>query len=818
MKKTALALTLAALISSPSPAAQADVFISEYIEGSSNNKAIELFNPTAASIDLADYVLEYYFNGSATAGYRITLSGSIAPQSTYVIANSSAVADVLNAAQLVVGGSWYNGDDAIVLKRADTVIDSFGQVGVDPGSYWESSGVRTADRTLRRIDSVLTGDTTVDDSFEPHLQWVSFDRDTFDGLGNHLGYGATPPVPDLEIGACGDPATLISSIQGPADVSPLLGEQVIVEAVVSANFQATDQLRGFFLQQLSAEHDEDALTSEGIFVYHDAHAVTVGDRVRLVADVEEYFAATQLADVVALQICAQDLVIEPTVVSLPMSDATAFEAYEGMLVAFQQQLTVTDNYGLGRYGEFVLATERQMIPTQIAAPGAAAQQVAAANALARITIDDGRTGQNPAIVPYPAPELSAQNSLRVGSEVNGVVGILTYAFSTYRVHPTQPMQFLDQHPRPQMLERHDAATARVASFNVLNYFNGDGQGGGFPTARGADSAEELLRQEAKLVRALLGLDADVIGLIEMENDGFGANSALATLTAALSAAAGVEWTYVDLGTAEVGTDAITSAIIYRTDRISEVGTSAFTTQVPFDYGSRAPVTQSFSHLESGEVFTLAVAHLRSKGSCGSAEGDDRDSGDGQGCWNATRVLAAQTLLQWLAEDPTGTGDHDLLIIGDMNAYSQEDPIQVFKAAGFNDLKTQFLGTHHHSYVFAGESGSLDHAFASPSLRGKVVAVQDWAINADEPLILDYNLEFKSPLQQISFYAEDPYRSSDHDPVLIDLNFQAPVQVPAPTPPVAPPVVTPPVAYEPIQASGQWLPWGFLLLLMMRRRR
>lgn len=822
MRKTQLAVLLAALSATHSAFAQpapSDLFISEYIEGSSNNKAIELYNPTDASIDLSGYVLEYYFNGNTTSGYRITLSGSVAPQATHVIANSQAVAEVTDKAQQIVGGSWYNGDDAIVLKNGDTIIDSFGQVGVDPGSYWESNGVRTADRTLRRMDAILVGDTVIDDAFLPDQQWLSFEVNTFDGLGGHLGSDpAPPPVPNLPIGLCEDPATLISAIQGEGDVSPMVGQQVVIEAIVTAQFLANDQLRGFFLQEEDHQQDGNPLTSEGLFVFHNADNVVVGDVVRLVGEVDEYFNATQIDTVVDLLICGNEQRVTAATIALPVTDLSEFEAVEGMLVSTDQLLTVTDNYGLGRYGEFVVATERQYIPTQIAAPGAPAQAVAAANQLSRLLIDDGRTGQNPAIVPYPAPELSAINSLRVGAQVNGITGVMTYGFSAYRVHPTQPLQFIDSNPRPSAPAAAQG-NLRVASFNVLNYFNGDGQGGGFPTSRGADSAVELQRQQDKLMAALVAMEADVIGLIEMENDGFSETSALASLTAALSAESGAPWSYVDLQVDNVGTDAITSAIIYRSDRVTEAGSGAFTTMVPFDYGSRAPVAQTFTHTESGEDFTLVVAHLRSKGSCGSAGAGDIDSGDGQGCWNATRVQAVNVMLNWLAQQPTGVADEDVLIVGDMNAYSQEDPIQVFKAAGFNDLKAQFIGAENYSYVFGGESGSLDHAMASASLRSKVVQVQDWGVNADEPLILDYNVEFKSDLQQISLYAPDAFRSSDHDPVIVDVAFTVAVTPPPPVTPPTPPAPMPQPEPERPAASGQM---GWLLLLsalgLITRRR
>lgn len=817
MTKNNLTIAITAALGLGVPAmASADVFISEYIEGSSNNKAIELYNSGDTAIDLSSYTLSFYFNGNTESGNDISLSGILEPQATYVIANSNAVSDITDKSQLVIGGSWYNGDDAIVLSQDGNVVDSLGQIGTDPGSYWESDGVRTQDRTLRRLDSITSGDTTTDDAYEPHTQWQSFDKDTFDGLGGHLDSNPVEPPPTLAIGECGDSATLISAVQGNTDESPLKGEQVIVEAIVTASFQGDDQLSGFFVQQPESEYDNDPTTSEGVFVYHRADTVNVGDKVRMVAEVDEYYGATQLDTVSDFILCDEGLSVTPATIELPVESLNDLEATEGMLVSLPQELTVTENYGLGRYGEFVVATGRQFNPTQIAEPGEAAQAVAQANRLSRILIDDGRTGQNPEVVPYPAPELSAANSLRVGDSVTGITGVMTYGFSAYRVHPTVAPQFIATNARNEAPVRAEQATARAASFNVLNYFNGDGNGEGFPTERGADSAEELERQQAKLVAALTELDADIIGLIEIENDGFGENSALATLTHALSEASGSEWQYVDMGVDNVGTDAITSAIIYRTEQFSEVGTPAHTTAEPFDYGNRAPVAQSFTHTESDEQFTFVVTHLRSKGSCGSAEGDDVDSGDGQGCWNATRVTAANELLAWLDGYPTGVEDSDILIVGDMNAYTKEDPIAVFTDAEYTDLKTSMMGDEHYSYNYRGESGSLDHAFASASLQEKVAAVATWAINADEPPVFDYNLEYQSETQQANYYAPDAYRSSDHDPVIVDLVFAA--EEPEEQPPEQPEDEAPAVEED---SSSSHFGWWLLLLVpalrWMRRR-
>ncbi|WP_176365257.1 ExeM/NucH family extracellular endonuclease [Pseudoalteromonas ulvae] len=761
---------LAALIAASVAPVHADIFISEYVEGSSNNKAIELFNPSESTIDLANYQLKYYFNGKTDVGYTINLTGEIPAKGTFVVAHSSAAADVLALANQTTGGSWFNGDDAITLENNNAVIDSFGQVGFDPGSYWSNNDVRSQDRSLRRASSVNTGRTDAMAEFIIDEQWESFAKDDFSGLGQHAGgNGGTDPVEPVEPVVCGTEATRIHTIQGLTDISPLDGQVVEVEAVVTADFQADNQLKGFFIQALANNFDNDPMTSEGLFVYHQADDVNVGDLVRIRAKVKEAYNATQLSNVSDLAICGT-ATSEAVTVNLPVNNAADLEAYEGMRVVFTQPLVVADNYGLGRYGELKLATERLYQSTQIALPGDAAKAVMADNARKIIVLDDGSTAQNSDPIAYPSPELDAYNTLRLGDQVTNIEGVMTYSFNQYRVHPTSMPTFVTNNPRPETIELPEIGDLRIASFNVLNYFNGDGQGAGFPTSRGADSAQEFTRQRDKIITAILALDADVIGLMEMENDGFGEFSAIQDLVNGLNAVAGAgTYAFVNFNAEQVGTDAIMSAMLYRTDRIAETGTAAFTTAVPFDYGNRPPMMQSFTDIRHNDVFSVVVAHLRSKGSCSKATDGDIDSGDGQGCWNATRVQAVNELSAWVATQPTAVDDADVIILGDMNAYALEDPIFAYETNGYTNLKKLINGnTLDYSYVYQGLMGSLDHALASSSMAEKVTGIADWHINADEPIILDYNTEYKSDKHQASLYANNAYRASDHDPIVIEV--------------------------------------------------
>ncbi len=785
-KITPLALVLASL----SAPASADLIISEYIEGSSNNKAIELYNNADTELSLEGYTLGLYSNGSSSVGNSIDLSGTLAANTTYIISNPSADAAILDIADKTSTVTYYNGDDALVLTKDGVVVDSFGQVGVDPGSFWSDDTVQTQNKTLRRKNSITTGRTDSTATFNPSDEWEQFDIDTFDGLGSHAGDGGTAPAPDpepepLEPLVCGADKTLISAVQGSGEASPLVDTLVEIEGIVTADFQGEDGLDGFFVTSLAADVDNDPMTSEGLFVYFTDTDVNVGDHVRVQGTVDEYYDSTQLADVTQIAVCGTDEVASATSISLPLESQADLEAYEGMLVSLDQTLVVTNNYGLGRYGEVELATERLYQGTQVALPGDAANAVEAANLTKKILLDDGSTAQNSDPSAYPAPGLSAENTLRTGDTVNAVTGVVTYSFSTYRIHPTVTPQFIATNAREDAPEQSEEADLRIASFNVLNYFNGDGQGGGFPTSRGADSEEEFVRQEAKLVSAISAMQADVVGLMEIENDGFGEFSAIASLVNALNDADSANnYAFVDFNVAQIGTDEITTALIYRADKVEEVGTAAITTDYPFDYSNRAPIAQSFKSLSTDEVFTVSVAHLKSKGSCGDDNNDDL--GDGQGCWNEIRTEAADAFTDWLDNKPTGVDDEDIILVGDMNAYAMEDPIRKFDEKGYKNVVAELDGdTLSYSYSFSGRAGSLDHALATESLLSKVVAANDWHINADEPIVLDYNLEFKSEGHQSTLYAEGPYRASDHDPVIVDIKSEVVLTPEEQTPVIAP---------------------------------
>ncbi len=614
------------------------------------------------------------------------------------------------------------------------------------------------------------------------------------------------------------PVTRISAVQGSGDQSPLVGQKVTVSAVVTAYMPG---LSGFFVQEEAADSDGDAATSEGIFVYYGnanpgVDESTVGKLVQISASVSEFRNQTQLSAITDFVVRGAAALPEPVRIALPVSDMGQWERLEGMRVEVASataggKLVVSDNRTLGRYGNVTLSADTPLAQyTEVNAPSVAGY-AAYVQTLQRsqIILDDRSGAQNPEFVPGRGGlPLSASNTLRAGDGVDRVIGVLDQFFdaaasepylTSYRVQPTQTPQFTGA-ARPSAAELQQAvgaATLKIASANVLNFFNLTGATSGssqvmFNTPlgnqqgiRGANSIAELDRQRAKIVANLLGLGADVYGLMEVQNNGFGPGSAIQDLADALNASAdkpaGAVYAVVKAPFTEAagtvpgaGTDAITVAIVYRSDRVTPVGSAAAPNVSTYDAfngsigGARVPIAQTFAVGGSAEQFTLVVNHFKSKGSVLGGAGN-ADVLDGQGANNAARVKTAQQLSNWLATRPTGVTSPHVVLVGDFNAYAKEDPITTLESGGYVKV-SQGL-----SYAFDGMWGSLDHVLVSTSLQPSVGRAVKWAINAEEPEVLDYNVEFKSLDQQASFYAPTAYRSSDHNPILLGLNFggQAP---------------------------------------------
>ncbi len=599
--------------------------------------------------------------------------------------------------------------------------------------------------------------------------------------------------------------TCIHSIQGSGNEAAITGT-VTVSGLVVGDFQEENGgIRGFYVQEEDDQQDGDILTSEGIFVFCGTNCpavpVAVGDQVTVTGTAAEFQGQTQIGGTLTVTVNRSGNAL-PTAMMVPMPFPAAvngveyLERLEGMRVSFPQTLYVTEHFQLGRFGQVVLSSEDRLYqPTQIVPPGSEAQEIQTSNDLNKIILDDANNLQNadPILFGRGGNPLSASNTLRGGDTVQNLDGVLVYSWAgnnaspnAYRVRVNQSPNFVAANPRPSNPPSVGNATLKIATFNVLNYFNtfdNADSAGCFPRGvrgdcRGADSEAEFIRQSQKIVAAIQKLDADLIGLNELENDGFGPESAIQDLVNRLNTAMGANtYAFVNANVSNVGTDAITVGFLYK-PAVLEIAPN--TTVATLDTGvfapgvarHRVPIAATFRHRATDQIFTAATVHFKSKSRPSSTDSaavcldndasndiPDCDQGDGQGFFNATRTLASNELRTWLASNPTGTNDPDVVILGDFNAYAMEDPIMAFTSAGYSNL---ILG---YSYVFGGQWGSLDHIIANASMAAQFIQGGKYHINADEPPVLDYNLEFKSPNQQTSLFAADEFRSSDHDPVL-----------------------------------------------------
>jgi uncharacterized protein len=896
-------------------AAPSELFFSEYIEGSSNNKALEIYNGTGSAINLgtAGYNVQMFFNGSTTAGLTIGLTGTVANEDVFVLAQSSAAAAILAQAHQTNGAGWFNGDDAVVLRKGTAIVDVIGQIGTDPGTEWGTGDTSTADNTLRRKATVGAGDTNGSDAFDPSIGWDGFATDTFDGLGSHsvtsgltisdvtvnegnagttsfdftvglsapAGAGgvtfdiatadgtATSPddftaksltaqtipagsssytfsvlvngdsaeepdetffvnlanvtgadvvggqgqgtIVNDDTNVCARPYTPIYQIQGSGSAAAITGTATTQGVVVGDYEGASPALRGFYLQDLTG--DGNPSTSDGIFAFdNNNNSVNLGDVVRVTGTAAEFQDQTQISlsstspGVVA---CGTGSVT-PVDVTLPVPDAAFLERYEGMLVRLPQTMYVTEHFQLGRFGQVVLSADgRLKQPTNVVAPGAPALALQAENDLNRIILDDALQNQNPDPILFgrAGNPLSASNTLRGGDTATGIVGVMTYTWAgnaasgnAYRVRPINALgggvpNFQPANPRPPSAPA-VGGSLRVVGMNLLNFFNTfdglpdtvdnctGGVGGAPMDCRGADTQAEFDRQWPKTLAAILAMNPDVLGVNELENDGYGPASAIQFLVDKLNAAtAPGTYAFIDADAATgqvnaLGTDAIKVSMLYKPAVVTPVGQTAVLNSVAFVNGgdsgprSRPSLAQAFEVRATGARFIVDANHLKSKGTACDAP----DAGDGQGNCNQVRVNAATSLVNWLAGDPTGTGDPDILLIGDYNSYAMEDPIAVIKNAGFTNLVDAFAGPDAYSYVFDGQWGYLDHVLGSASIVSQVTGIGDYHINSDEPSVLDYNTDFKTANLQATLYQPDQFRVSDHDPVVAGLSPNAPPSV------------------------------------------
>jgi 5'-nucleotidase len=582
-----------------------------------------------------------------------------------------------------------------------------------------------------------------------------------------------------------------------------------------------------------------------------AITVTPGQYLEVTGVVAEYAGATQItvpaADAKVLGETAAP-VTAATTTQLPATAAQR-ESLEGMLYRPTGAYTVTNTYSTNQFGEVGLAAgDKPLIqPTEVARPGSPeAAAVAADNAARGIVLDDGASTNFTATStkttdcgtrPTPCltngnltpPYISNDKPVRVGARTTFVSDVIfteggSPTAPTYRFQPLTPVVGPDNATSPATFENTRVATpdkalvakratpdVKVASFNVLNYFTtlGDadddnvGDGGCQPYTdrdgdgdtvnggcdqRGAWDPQDLARQQQKIVAAINALDADVVGLMEIENSaalGETPDEATQTLVAALNAVAGAGTWAANPSSTELPAaseqDVITNAIIYKPAMVQRVGAARAlgnqSTGTQAFGNAREPIAQVFTPVAGGQPFLFVVNHFKSKGSAGPHAGDT-DQGDGQGAGQVSRELQAAAVRDWVPTvlASTSTPTQAVLMAGDYNSYTEEDALHILYDAGYSDVE-KFFGNGEYSYSFSGLSGSLDHVLANEAAIKLTTGTDIWNINSGEALAMEYS---RWNYHATDFHTPGPFRSSDHDPVIVGLDLVPPPGTPATT--------------------------------------
>ncbi|KAB1862181.1 ExeM/NucH family extracellular endonuclease [Microbacterium algeriense] len=787
------ALSLGSLAAAPAVAdtAGTGVVINEaYLSGGSagaafKNKFVELYNPTSAPVTLDGMSLQYRSaTGSGAFNGVAPLTGVIPAGGYYLVQGNS---NGTNGADLpapdavtTLTPSGTNGTLALVEGTAAVTLTPGSVVGadgvVDLLGYGTSNTFETKAATpptgntdvksLNRTDGVDTDDNSADFTLSATI--------------TPQNSGGTDPGTDPG----GEPTkATIAEVQGTTDVSPLNGQTVQVEGVVTADYR-TGGYKGIVIQTQGSGGATDATpgASDGVFVFLNAlnPDLAIGDLVSVTGSVSEYFGQTQLNPAAAADVSVVTAGVGvPAVTPLPTTVQGADrEQYENMYVAPEGTYRLASSHQLFNFGTLWLnaGDELAVKSTETTRPGAEAAAIAAANRANRILLDDGWSIQvsnsgHPGEQPYFTKDTVVRNGDTVDFGDNGYV--LQWGFNDWRLQPVVPIDdssaadlkvgFTATNPRT------DSAPAvggdvQVASFNVYNYFttlkSEDSN------ARGAANAAQFAIQKSKIVAAINGLDAEIVSLMEIENSvklGKPIDTALKDLVAGLNADAGSDvWAYVPTPAAlnnAATTDYITNAIIYKKDAVTTVGDSATVIDESVWGNAREPIAQAFDI--DGRVVTVVANHLKSKS---PPEGAGAEPADGQGFFNADRVKQANAILAFTAQLEETTGSGDMLLIGDFNAYGKEDPIDVFTSNGWSDLVADKTDGQY-TYTFDGELGSLDHVIVSPSLASSITGAGVWGINSPEWSDRGY-----------AFGATEegtPYRSSDHDPIIVGVSSDIP---------------------------------------------
>lgn len=795
----------AATQAAAAPSPTAPLVINEVYGGGGNSGApfnrdfVELVNTTTAPVSVDGWAVQYA-SATGTSWQVTALSGSVAAGDSLLVGMGSGATGA--AFEVDVEGTTLMGasNGKVALTSSATALTCGAAanpcstqaavvdlVGYGTATDFSGTGAAPAASNTTSVSRNATHTNTADNA-------ADFTAGT--PTPQKSGDGSDPGDP-------GDGAYTIAEIQGTGAASPLQGATVTTTGVVTAAYP-TGGFNGYVIQTAGTGGtlDPARTASDAVFVFSSATvgSVAIGDHVEVTGVVSEFNGLTEITVAAGgVEKLATPGTVTPLSGGWPTT-AEAREAIESMLLAPAGDFTVANTFSTNQYGEVGLAagTTPLLQPTEVGRPGSAeATATVADNAARGVVLDDGATTNflSSANQSQTPPYVSLTNPVRVGAAATFQVPVIVdYRNNAWKLNPTS--QYVAGGTAPVTFENDRTASpadvggdVKVASFNVLNYFTTLGAQGatcvpfrdrtGDPVTvdegcaqRGAWDPADLQRQQDKIVAAINALDADVVGLLEIENsavvDGV-ADEALGTLVDALNAEAGAgTWAFVpssaDLPAVELQ-DTITNALIYRTASVERTGDALALGTASADgqafANAREPIAQAFTPVAGGEPVLVVVNHLKSKGSAGPWPGD-ADAGDGQGASNESRVRQATALRDWV---PTIQGDTEAVaLVGDFNAYTHEDPLQVLYDAGYVDAVDQ-LAPGQWSYTFSGLSGSLDHVLLNAAARERATGADVWEINAEESIALEYS---RYNYHGTLFYADDVYRSSDHDPVVVGL--------------------------------------------------
>ncbi|WP_139416231.1 ExeM/NucH family extracellular endonuclease [Agromyces laixinhei] len=742
-----------------------------YARGGSANqpfsgKFVELYNPTGEAVSLDGWSLQYRSATSTGASSGVgALSGEIGAGGYYLIglpgnpAGTGAALPPVDVTVTVnpsgtngslflanVAGAINPGTGSIV--NNPQVVDYVGYGTSDnfEGAAADYTGGNSDPGSIVRTDFVDTDVNAADFTFSASV--------TPQGSG-----GGTDPV---------DPtAATIAEVQGTGDATAMDGALVVVEGVITADHR-TGGYGGVTIQTPGADTTPGA--SDGIFVFQMPAVGAIGDLVRVTGTVSEYFGLTQITTSATGAEVVTASVGVPDAVELPASTVgAAREPLESMLVAPSGSYLVSSTHEASSFGSVWLAAGDSLPvkSTEQVDAGPAADEIAVANRARLLVLDDGWNSRaDGSSHPNEQPYLTEDTVVRNGDRIvfPEAPYVLSYGFNAWRLQPTAPIDDLTPDEKPTFEAQNErpagapevGGDVQIGVFNVLNYFttltseNAD--------ARGADTAAEFALQEEKIVEAITSLDAEIVALQEIENslklDG-NADEAIGAIVAALNAAEGSDvWEFVPTPAVLTAatTDFIQNAIIYRSDAVTPQGEAQTIVDEAVWGNAREPIGQVFE-MANGTDLSVIANHFKSKSGTGA------EPADGQGHFNADRVAQATSLLT-LADQLAEQSD-EVFLLGDFNAYAQEDPIQVLTGAGYTDLLPE-LAPGEYTYTFDGELGSLDHALANSKGASAVTGIGRWAINSPEWSARQYGREA----------ADDGsvFRSSDHDPTLIGVDL------------------------------------------------